>query len=145
MRPPAPKKAENTEIAAWLHQLEAAKGAKMAKAKKKLQPKTGLMDKIKDLLPTSKRKKATPGRAYKNALAAKKSGRFEMTQNEDPAHSPGHRKLKFKASPKGKKNKPQNESAENNMARNSRIQQKESNQRRVITGAAIGKYGRRLA
>ena len=117
----------------------------MAKANKKTQPKSGMIVKIKNLMPGLKRKKSTPGRAFKDALAAKKSSRMPLIQNEDPAHSPGHRKLKIKTSAKSKKTKPQNESAENNMARNNRIQQTESNQRRVITGAALGKTGRHLA
>lgn len=117
----------------------------MAKAKKKTQRKTGLMEKIKDLMPKKTRKKSSGARAYKNALANKKPGRMPIAENPDPAHALGHRRLSVKASPKGKKTRVQDESAENNMARNDRIKRNESNQRRIITGAAVGKTGRQLA
>lgn len=115
----------------------------MATTKKKTtkaKAKTGLISKIKSLV---KGKKASPGRAIKNALKTKKSTRLAISETEDPAHAPGHRKMNLKNKEGGKKNRAQDESSLNNMTRSARIAQNESNQRKVITGAAVGKAGRR--
>ncbi len=115
----------------------------MATTKKKTtkaKAKTGLISKIKSLV---KGKKASPGRAYKNALKTKKSTRLTIADEADPAHAPGHRNLKIKTGKGGKKNRAQDESSLNNMTGNARIAKTESNQRRLITGAALGKTGRR--
>ncbi len=64
---------------------------------------------------------------------------------KDPAHKPGHRKMNLKDKLEkhtGPKNQPQDESALNNMARNDIIYQTSGTNRRIISGAAIGKTGR---
>ncbi len=106
----------------------------MAKAKKKTTRKTGLLNKLKTLLP---RKKATPGRAIKDALKNKKSTRLAMTAKEDPAHAPGHRKLPVDAATNSKIT-----GAQTKIPGDIRVSRTESNQRRIITGAALGKSGR---
>lgn len=66
----------------------------------------------------------------------------KQTQSKDErssqnvAHSPGHQKMNLKSHP-------QNSSAMNNMAGDDIIHRNESPQRRIISGASLGKKGQR--
>ncbi len=96
----------------------------------------------------TKSKKATAKRAKTNAKPIEKktgNGPAFNLEKKDVAHSPGHRKMNIQkefSHKSGMKTEPQNESAMNYMARNDSIKRTTSSQRRVITGAALGKTGR---
>lgn len=67
-----------------------------------------------------------------------------MNADSDPAHMPGHRKMKLKdkfAKHTGSKNHAQDESSLNNMTRSAQIKRTSGTNRRIITGAAVGKTG----
>lgn len=68
-----------------------------------------------------------------------------MNVHPDPAHSPGHRtmnlKKQFKKEHTGPKTQPQNESARNHMTRAAGFKRTAATNRRIITGAAVGKTG----
>ncbi len=82
------------------------------------------------------KKKAKKDSAPKKAPGSKTAS--------DPAHMPGHRKMNIKEkfeTPTGSKNQAQNASALNNMSRADRVKRTSSTNRRIITGAAVGKTG----
>ncbi len=63
--------------------------------------------------------------------------------DSDPAHAPGHKKMNLRNQfeKTGQKNTSQNAQALNNMSASSKIKRTSSTNRRIITGAAIGKTG----
>lgn len=99
----------------------------------KTSSKPGLLSKIIGLIPGTK---SSPKRANKNmaALKSKPAPKAAARPAKDPAHAPGHKRINVKksSSENGPNNRPQNDSARNQMARDSRIAQKESQQRRII-------------
>jgi|GEM_PF-2989733 len=114
----------------------------MATTKKnsqKAKRKPGLLSKIKALVPG---KKASPGRAYKDALENKKSTRLPLIKSKDPAHQPGHRRLSLKDKMPDQQTFMADDATASKVVRKDRLAQNKTNQRRVITGAAIGKSGR---
>jgi len=120
--------------------------ARTAKNSAKPRKKPGIVAKLKGLV---KGKKATPRRAIKNVVKAKKKSEPRRRVNPEellnPAQSPGHRKMNLKAQ-KGKpgaKVVPQNDSALNNMARDERITRNINPMRRIISGASLNKKGQR--
>lgn len=86
--------------------------------------------------------KATAKRKAK-ASEPKEAHSLFMSAPQDPAHSPGHRKMNIKdnfASTTGSKTQTQG-SAAKHLARADKIKQTSATNRRIITGAAIGKTG----
>lgn len=61
----------------------------------------------------------------------------------DKAHQPGHRKMKIAGIGEATSDKTRiQESALNNLTKGDLVRRKNSNNRRIITGAALGKTGR---
>lgn len=129
----------------------AAKRKAKSKTKIKAKKKTAAKKKPKSKKKASKLntrigQKATTSQAKKNtAPKFQEKSAFFSTTEKDPAHRPGHRKMNLKdqlAKQSGDTNQPQNQSAMNNMSRANRIQRQSAANRRIITGAALGKTGR---
>ncbi len=120
--------------------------AKVKSAGKKLVARKPAAQKSASVAKANNGKKTTSPREKKNTpiIQPQKSALFTTTE-KDPAHSPGHRKMNLKdkfAQTSGVKNQPQNMSAVNNMSRADLIQRQSGTNRRIITGAAMGKTGR---
>ena len=93
-------------------------------------------------------KKKTSTREKKNTKAVQpmvaKPNSFNLIEL-DPVHSPGHRKMNLKSKfdeARGVKLSSQNVSTIKNIAASNRVQRIFTRNRRVITGATLGKTGR---
>lgn len=109
----------------------------MKKAKKPVR-KTAKNAIKKTVKKTTAKAKKIP-RAKASALAES----LYIGAGSDPAHAAGHKKMNIRDQFKkaGYKNKAQDEHSLNHMAASDKIKRTSSTNRRIITGAAIGKTG----
>ena len=103
------------------------------------------------ILSSNRNKKSSAKANVKKAAKARPITIHEFTDSsyihpkaEDPAHMPGHRKMNLKEQFQkgGSKTRPQNDSARNHMTRENNFKRTSAANRRIITGAAVGKTGR---
>jgi hypothetical protein len=119
-----------------------AAAAKKSKAKK---PSARSKVKAKPKIQAQSKKSLLNKKKPKDIKDSVPHSSFIHKESEDKAHSPGHRKLNVKDSfveNGGHVKSYQQEAAVNNMSNSNRMRRHTSAQRRVITGAAIGKTGR---
>lgn len=109
----------------------------LAKNKKPLTRKTSAVRKIK----TAAAKKNTSSTDRRKSYALAES-EF-IASGADPAHAPGHKKMNLRSQfdKTGHKSTPQNGRALNNMSAANKIKRTSATNRRIITGAAVGKTG----
>lgn len=100
--------------------------------KKKPNRKNTVIKKAKAFLSRKKTKKTATRRASSKNLAES----VYMSPHSDPAHSPGHRKMNLKADSKKIK-----KGSTSRITRADKIQRTSATNRRIITGAALGKTG----
>lgn len=108
---------------------------KAGAAAKKSTPKKSLKDRLVDgVARLVKAKKTTQTSSEQKVTSANPHFVNPMMADQDPAHSPGHRRMNVKSgfdSNSGTKTRPQNESALNRMADSDRIS-RNNMQRRII-------------
>lgn len=99
--------------------------------------------KVKPRQSTKAKKKASTTTARKKVTKASTKFRkpeindsIYMSNATDPAHSPGHRKMNLKDS-----SYPQKQAPQTRMTKADKIQRTSATNRRIITGAALGKTG----
>lgn len=103
------------------------------KKKAKSIRKNAVIKKAKTFLSRKKTKKVSA--ALKPTSTALADSLY-MNAVSDPAHSPGHRKMNLKENSRAEKRGPKNR-----MTRADRVQRTSATNRRIITGAALGKTG----
>ena len=102
------------------------------KKKAKTSRKNAVIKKAKAFLSRKKTKKASARKPASASLADS----LYMNAASDPAHSPGHRKMNLKENSRAEKRGPKNR-----MTRADKVQRTSATNRRIITGAALGKTG----
>jgi hypothetical protein len=103
------------------------------KKKTKTSRKNAVIKKAKAFLSRKKSKKTS---AYRKTESQNLADSLYMKTTKDPAHSPGHRKMNLKENSQAEKRGPKNR-----MTRADRVKRTSATNRRIITGAALGKTG----
>jgi len=102
------------------------------KKKAKTSRQSAVIKKAKAFLSPKKTKKSAAKKSSSEGLADS----LYMNTSSDPAHSPGHRKMNLKENSLIEKKGPNT-----TMTRADKIKRTSATNRRIITGAALGKTG----